>query len=304
MGHIPSYGKIFALGHRDIADIFDGLVVVEEKIDGSQFSFGVIEGQLCCRSKGKELVLDAPEKLFLSAVETAKRLHEACKLEPGLIYRCEFLSRPKHNTLAYERIPSQYLMLLDVQRISDGQSMDRFLKLQAAALLGLECVPYFILGRVHSLDELIRLLETESVLGGCKIEGVVVKNYAKTMPDGKPMMGKFVSEAFKEKHRGAWKASNPGQGDFVAALGDTLRTEARWRKAIQHLKERGELTETPQDIGKLIKEIQTDIQAEEEAAIKQALFDHFWPTINRKVIAGFPEFYKTEIAKPLFENHE
>jgi ATP-dependent RNA circularization protein (DNA/RNA ligase family) len=38
---ILSYPSIYALGHRAIRELFDGPVVVEEKIDGSQFSFGV-----------------------------------------------------------------------------------------------------------------------------------------------------------------------------------------------------------------------------------------------------------------------
>ena len=41
-----SYGKIFNLGHKETEALFDGPVVVEEKIDGSQFSFGSINGEL------------------------------------------------------------------------------------------------------------------------------------------------------------------------------------------------------------------------------------------------------------------
>ena len=49
-----SYPQIYALGHRYITELLLDPVLVEEKIDGSQFSFGVfeVEGehQLRCRS--------------------------------------------------------------------------------------------------------------------------------------------------------------------------------------------------------------------------------------------------------------
>jgi hypothetical protein len=44
-------------------------VIVEEKLDGSQFSFGRFGGELKCRSKGAQPNLFAPEKMFDIAVE-------------------------------------------------------------------------------------------------------------------------------------------------------------------------------------------------------------------------------------------
>jgi len=53
-------------------------------------------------------------------------------------------------------------------------------------------------------------------LGGCKVEGVVVKNYAKQfLLGGQPMplmMGKFVSENFKEVNQKTWKGEHTGKG--------------------------------------------------------------------------------------------
>jgi len=36
--HLGSYPSIYNLGHRYLGDLLDGPVVVEEKVDGSQFS--------------------------------------------------------------------------------------------------------------------------------------------------------------------------------------------------------------------------------------------------------------------------
>ena len=69
-----SYGKIFNLGHKETEALFDGPVVVEEKIDGSQFSFGSINGELKVRSKGREFDPLAPDGIFQDACATVLRL--------------------------------------------------------------------------------------------------------------------------------------------------------------------------------------------------------------------------------------
>src|SRR5690242_11376793 len=99
-----SYPSIFALGHRYVADLLTVPVLVEEKIDGSQFSFGISTvGELAIRSKGAQMHIDAPEKMFQKAADTVKELKDV--LTPGWTYRAEYLAKPKHNTLAYDRVP-------------------------------------------------------------------------------------------------------------------------------------------------------------------------------------------------------
>ena len=79
-----------------------------------------------------------------------------------------------------------------------------------------------------------------------------------------------------------------------------LRTEARWSKAIQHLRESGELTNSPRDIGGLIKEIQRDTLDECDDIIKDMLMSYAVPKISRGIIAGFPEWYKEQLMKEQF----
>lgn len=55
-----SYPKVYALGHRALAELLLDEVLVEEKIDGSQFSFGRFGGDLKARSKGCQLNVDYP----------------------------------------------------------------------------------------------------------------------------------------------------------------------------------------------------------------------------------------------------
>lgn len=297
MKAINSYPSVYAIGHKAIVDIFDGDVTVEEKVDGSQFSMAKIDGQLHCRSKGKELVVDAPEKMFEQAVAAAKALLPI--LNEGCVYRCEYLQKPKHNVLAYSRVPRSNLIVFDIMYGIETY-INRVSKEAEAARIGLECVPSMFCGKVGSLEELRAFLDRESTLGGCKIEGVVVKNYSKFTRDKKVYIGKYVSEAFKEVHRGQFRKANPTAGDITTELIASYRNEARWRKAMQHLRESSQLQDSPADIGPLIKEIQADIKREEETTIRDVLFEHFWPKIQRGAIAGFPEFYKDQLARSAF----
>ena len=296
---IYSYPSVYAIGHKSIQGIFNNPVIVEEKIDGSQFSMGVIDGGLQCRSKGKQLLLEAPEEMFKKAVASAGVL-AMLALHPNWIYRCEYLEKPKHNTLSYSRVPKSNLILFDV-----CTGLETYLtykeKAAEAERIGLEVVPLLYEGKVESFEMFQSFLERESILGGTTIEGVVIKNYSLMTMEKKFACGKYVSEKFKEENQVDWKLRNPHKNDVVQELILKYHNEARWQKAIQHLKETGQVEGSPKDIGPLIKEIPADILKEAEQEIKDRLFEWCWPQIKRGVIAGFPEWYKEQLAKSAFE---
>jgi len=298
MEMIHSYGKIFTMGHAAIKEIFLDDVLVEEKIDGSQFSFGILNGELFCRSKGKQLVVEAPEKMFNLAVETIKEI--APRLMEGVIYRGEYLNKPKHNVLAYDRIPKKNIIIFDIEL--PGQNYMTYEgKVLEAERLGFEVVPKMFEGRIEDITDLYKILEMQSVLGGQKVEGFVVKNYNRFGKDGKVLLGKYVSEGFKEVHSHEWKEANPSTGDILERIVQKYKTPSRWTKAVQHLKERGELTSTPKDIGPLMIETRKDIREECMDEIKQELFRYAWDHIERRLTGGLPEWYKRELLKSQFE---
>ncbi|HYE57380.1 MAG TPA: RNA ligase family protein [Rhodothermales bacterium] len=292
-----SYPKIYNLGHAALAELLADPVLVEEKVDGSQFSFGVIHGVLRCRSRGQELIVAAPEKMFERAVTTAMIL--APRLRPGWTYRGEYLQKPKHNALAYDRVPAQHVILFDINPAQETY-LSYAGKAAEAARLGLEVVPALHDGPVASADELRALIDRVSCLGGAKVEGIVVKNYRRFGPDKKVLMGKHVGEDFKEVHKAEWSKANPTRGDVLEELIRIHRTPARWHKAIQHLAERGELETSPRDIGKLIPEVKADIEAECVDAIKEALWRWAKPHILRGATAGLPDWYKQRLIDKQF----
>ena len=307
---MKSIPKIYRLGERFTNGIFDGPVVIEEKIDGSQFSF-ISEWSgdqkdapvLKCFSKSTEINLNDPG-MFRPAVETATRLWLAGLLEPGWHYHCEFLAKPKHNVLAYSRIPNNHLVLFDIKSANFYAPVA--LKHEIADKLGLEPVPVLFDGLLSDIgsdtvpkasEAIAHLLGFDSVLGGQKIEGVVIKNYAKqhldTQQEGShPMTAKVVSDAFKERISCRPQRVKVGPGEEVERIVQALRTEARWVKAVQHLREAGQLANTSKDIGPLMKELHTDLETEEQDWIKQELYDAFIKKIKHGVAQGFPQWYQ------------
>lgn len=298
-----SYPSIFNVGHRALEGFFDGPVLVQEKVDGSQFSFGSFGGELRCRSKGQQLVVTAPEKMFTLAVETAVGLFEAGKLVDGWTYRGEYLQKPTHNTLTYGRIPAQHVILFD---INDGHESYLLYSAVAneAARLGLDVVPLMFEGWIKTPEQFKEYLERDSVLGGTKVEGVVAKRYDLFGQDKKCLMAKYVCEGFKELNSKAFRIANPTRGDVVEKMIGLYKTEARWQKAVQHLREAGTLQGAPQDIGALMKEVHADIEKECAADIAETLMKWALPQIKRAVVGGLPQWYKDRLLTQQFQGND
>ena len=296
-----SYPSIFALGHRAIKDLFEDEIIIEEKVDGSQFSFGKFidpEGNETIRMKSKRVeVYEDSDCMFKKAVEVVKGLD----LTPGYTYRCEYLSKPKHNTITYGRIPDNYLIVFDINTGLECY-MSYQEKLIEAHRLGLEVVPSLHIGKVDNPEFITDLLETDSILGGSKVEGVVIKNYERFGVDKKILIGKYVSEAFKEMNHSNHKKTN--KSELITILGQKYKTDARWQKAVQHLREEGRLEDSPRDIGHLIKEVHADIEKECSDEIKDTLFKHYFGKVKRVVTGGFPEWYKKQLLEKQFDEDD
>ena len=291
-----------ALGHGMIANVLEGNVLIQEKVDGSQFSFGSYSGVLKVRSRGQEVDLDQVQKIFTMAVDYVKELHEAGYLHEGWMYTGEAITKPKHNTLEYGRIPEHGIILFDI-RTGQEKYLDPYEVAEEAKTLSLETVPLLFHGPGEALTQanLMEIMKRRSTLGGnFDIEGIVIKNYEQFCKDGTVQMAKIVSEKFKEKHQGAWKIKSPSKADILDAMQAGYRSEARWQKAIQHLQEAGTLAGEPKDIGPLIKEVQTDLRADSEEEIKKALWDWAWPEICRKSTIGLPQWYKNKLMEDSF----
>lgn len=315
---LRSYPKVWNLGSRPIEGILGGYVIVQEKLDGSQirWTWGN-DGSLHVMSKnawqyGGPQGVVTPQPLFQPAIEHLLTV-DVDRLWEGLqrfyprnrfTFYGETLAAPKHNVLAYNRVPRGNIALFDMEGNMNASMRDmaepynykRVLEL-AANLMGVEAVPQYHLDN-PSLADLQGLAdEMPPMLGGDHVEGLVIKAYNKIDSQfGHIMMGKFVRPEFREKHSKEWKAS---KHDPIDRIVESLNTENRWRKAYEHLRDDGLLEHTPRDIGKLIAEVKRDVVEEEHDWIAEKLVEAFLPQIMRAVGRGLPEWYKQHLLKTI-----
>ncbi len=290
--------KIENLGPKT-AKILAEPVEVEEKVDGSQITFGLTDGQLWINSRGGPINLVAPDKMFARAVGYITSIQS--RLSEGSIYCGEYLSREKHNVLNYDRVPTNNIMLFDVVTPT-GERVPRVSLMQWADLLGIEAVPLLASGQLGP-DPIRDLLNTRSVLGGHNIEGIVIKRSGCVDHKGHPFFVKLVSETFKEIHGNVHTKEHTKSDQFrdaCALVASRYTTAARWAKARIHLAETGKLEGSPKDIGLLVKEIQADVLKECGEAIKEELFARAWKVIANEIIKGAPQWYKEQLLKESF----
>lgn len=289
-GHYP---KVNAITHRDCARIFDDPVVVQEKIDGSQFKFGIVEGKLRFWSRSRE-ILETDNRgvtgLFGPAVAHIKSLPLE-RLFENVIYCGETLAKAKHNLIAYDRLPKGHVVLFDAYNLDRDQYFARGPLESLAHNIGVDIVAELFRGESDPL-QLEELLNGSSQLGGI-LEGVVVKNYHKNI------FGKIVAPQFREI-KGLPPKPRKKQDGF-AGLCETFANrfggEARKHKAVQHLREAGTLVGANDDIGPLIKELMKDVEEECREEISNELWAVAWPLICKKLGPSMAQWYKEKLQR-------
>jgi len=294
---VGAFPKINALGTKYVQDIFMEPVEITEKIDGSSIGFGKVDGELIIRSKGTIINQSAPDNLFNEGVAYIKSV--ADRLPDNIFFYGEYMKKNRHNTLCYDRIPIHHIALFGVVSLPEQFADDHATLVYWADKLGIEAIPLLYRGMVPNKEFVLQFMDSVSKLGGSKVEGIVIKNYQRGVrmtPDYVlPIMcAKLVSEEFKEVHRGRWKDEETAGGKLEKFY-EGFRTPARWAKAVQHLRERGELTETPKDIGALFKEVSMDIEAEEGEFIKEQLYLMYRKDLMKAATKGLPEWYKDQL---------
>ncbi len=290
------YPKVWQLGHKYLEELLLDPVVVQEKVDGSQFSFGTFDGKLRCWSHHQEIDIQTPQKMFIEGVEYLKTVFD--RLVPGVVYRSEYLSKPKHNVLTYSRVPRNHLVLFDADGGYENYVAYDTL-VQMADSLDIDVIPMVFEGIVKTVQDVEGYLSRQSFLGGCTIEGVVIKNYRRFGVDGKCLMGKYVSEKFKEKAKIEWKVAT--KDGVVESIRQALNTEARWLKAIQHLREQGLIEDDVRDIGKIMAEVKRDVHEECAEEIRHQLYRGLANEVFKGIGTGIPEWYKRRLLENQFE---
>lgn len=299
---INGYPKVMHLGSQGIENLFKGSVYVQEKVDGSQGSFRLDPDtdMLEFRSKRVAIANDDDDNNFGAWVNAITELKD--EIIPGYTYRGEVLRSPKHNTLCYERAPKHHFIVFDIQPNPYNWFTPEDVQ-EECDRLGLEMVPWEKRDDITTVDDVMHMLDNISVLGKSKIEGMVFKNYEQynTRLLDWPSFGKFVRPEFREMNDKSHKLKNPGKRDAIAIIIANLKTDARWLKGIQRMRDDGTITLEPRDIPVIMKDIKEDIEAEEKENVKEMLWTAFWGQISRGSVGGFAEFYKAYLLERQFE---
>lgn len=273
--------KIYRLGadrsHARLHETVAGLVRVDEKIDGSQITFGVFDGRLLIRSKGRDMSNDEPAGMFGAGLTAIRAV--ASRLPHGVTFHGEYLQKPKHNVLAYERVPRNHVVLFDA--VSAGQFVD------PSSLAGLcETVGAFepVQHRYMHLSEVTPAAFQTSQLGGVP-EGVVIKHNG--------VAAKLVSVQFHEVKEDKTTRTRPNpQADLAVTLANKYCPPARYIKAVQRLKENGQWHGDKRDIGLLRREVSADLEGECGSEIRDWLYENTRKALLRQALSPLTEWYE------------
>lgn len=273
-----------------------GEFYIEEKYDGSQFRFGVKDGVKWYGSKSVDYKEnEATQKMFRLAVEQAEKALNKIPLVDNIAFFAEFLSSPKHNTLTYERVPTNNLVIFDVYDLDENKYLTPDLVNYYAKKLGLEGVKVFAtMDKFPSKQMVDEYLKQESALGGSKIEGVVIKNYSMIIEINtqiRPLIYKYVRDDFKELNNKEWN-KHPDKQKIDGIVADTINREAIFRKAVQHLVESGKFTGNMRDMRDLVDLVYDDLEQEYKTVIAEKLYEKFEKDVKALIVKGLPEYYK------------
>ncbi len=288
-----SYQKVHATHHKEIIGVFDGFIEVEEKVDGSQFRIEIHDdGSIHCGSHHQEV--SNVDSMFKRGTDSAQEVFKEMVMRPQdrVEVFAEYLSKPKHGKIPYQRVPENLFIVFDV--IVNGVYLRRDEKEAFCSDYGLEVVPLLWSGEGKDFTEekKLELLKSQSILGHQagydKIEGMVIKNYDKTYGVGEEhsLYGHFMCTKIVNVDYQEVKKISKVKGQGVEDLKESLCTPARWEKAKIHLEERGELTGDMKDIALFMKEVMLDVKTEEMENIKDKLWDIYGKDILKASTQG------------------
>ena len=325
---IRKYPKIKNLGDKILKNLFDDNVEISEKIDGSQFRIYLDKNEIfevgTKNTEGYELSKSRIEltkehgkhDMFDIAIEQAERLKSELQniineynLE-GITTYVEYLRQKHHNGLNYNRIPKNHFYLFGTTYWTDDniKNLETDYLLKLAKRLNIEPINLLYEGKIFFPKDLKKILEINSVLGGTKIEGIVIKNYNKTYPIdfvstekylGFPLAGKLVRDEFKEVQKESWNKQK--KVDSIEGIAETYLTEQRFLKSINHLRDENKLTFEKKDLAILIPEFLNDLLEEEEEHINKIVLNKFYEQFRRRLSSFVVHKYSDYLLEKQFE---
>jgi hypothetical protein len=303
------YPKILHIGAPLVSTIFDNEVEVTEKVDGSQCRIELTEDSVMVGSKNQGI---ADHNMFEIAHDQGERIHKETDwrtLGSKVTLFCEFLNKPNHNTIKYDRVPLNNLYLFGAMV---GDTQDHMITgglIEMAKHLEIDPPNVIICGLVESVEELKEFMTHQSYLGGSAVEGVVIKNYNRTYDPlqvhsqeyiGYPMAAKYVREDFKISNAKQWNTIDRKKG--VDAIVDMFLIGDRFQKAIQHLDEEGKITYTKKDLQHLIPEFFNDLMDEKKEVMTGMIMGDVFKALKKRANAYVVSSWIDHLAERQFDH--
>lgn len=225
------YQHIERFGTAEVDGIELGRCYVFPKIDGTNSSVWLRDGQICAGSRKRELTLESDNAGFFNSIKDDPNIRAYLEKHPDHRLFGEWLV--PHSLKTYRDDAWRKFYIFDVCVDSDNET-------------GLEYIPYDIYQPLlaefdlnylaplrilvnGSLDNFVKILDENNVLikdgEGCG-EGVVVKNYDFYNRYGRQTWAKIVTAEFKENHRKEMGAPVTRCSLLEADIVDTFVTPA------------------------------------------------------------------------------
>ena len=277
---------------------------IQEKIDGSQFSFSTHITENKDKKQIREMVYtcgnterNSDAALFKKAITVLEILKY--NFTPDLVYHAEMITSKRHNIVEYERMPHHFVVVYDISNEKQYFSIEEMIKECQRA--GLEFVPAIYTNTNPEVNphekclELIKDIEEGrllSILGG-KPEGVVLKcsRFVNLKGETVNTKIKYVTSLFKEiRHVKKPTRTRQSIAEFISWVGEHFNLPARFAKGRQHLEIRHNITkDTPNYYEHLCKELDSDLIKEQSDLIQAFIENEYRIWKKPKNIEAFKE---------------
>ena len=195
--HIEHFGR------DEVYGIERGTIFVFPKLDGTNSSVWMDNGELKFGSRNKELSLDFDNADFMNKMVHDERLYKFFNKYPNLRLYGEFLV--PHTITNYQPDAWGKFYVFDVTIRNDEAKQEEYLDYNTYLPLlqefGLDYIPCLIQIDNPTVDDLRNLAYTENFLiyGDGNGEGIVIKNYQYKNQFGLQNYAKIVTDSFKDK---------------------------------------------------------------------------------------------------------
>jgi len=228
------YPKIYRVGHKFTKGVFEGEVVVEEKMDGANFRFGYDSEQDRIRYGSRKVELTDSKDLgqFEKAIKVLSSV-SAEDLVPDHIYYVEYMIP---HTIQYDWTKTPTFLGFDIYNTKHEVFLPYEKAMELFESVKIAFVPVIDVVDGKSIDkEYLDKVIPESKYYNGLAEGVVFKNYKKQM------FAKLVAEQFKEVNEHVFgmspkKAKKVSPEDYVL---EKYFTPRRIEKVIMSLVDQG-----------------------------------------------------------------